>query len=150
MMEWTKLITVILAPQAVGVIGSIFTRQGLSWYARLAKPDFTPPSWLFAPVWTALYLLMGVAAYLVWTTNPQIMWIFWLQLALNLLWTILFFRLRSPSVGFASIIMLWAAIIATMLVFFRVSTIAGVFFIPYVLWVSFAALLNYEIWRMNI
>jgi tryptophan-rich sensory protein len=142
--------------EAVGFVGGLVTRPALpGWYAGLRKPSFNPPNWLFAPVWTALFAGMGVALYLVLTSplsglaRGWTLGLFAVQLALNALWSILFFGLRSPGLAMVEILALWAAVLATTLAFFRVSTVAGGLFVPYLLWVSFAAALNFELWRLN-
>ena len=124
------------------------------WYAGLTKPWWTPPDWLFGPVWTVLYAMMGVAAWLVWrrygfagAALPLAFFI--VQLALNAAWTWLFFGLRRPDVAFAEIIVLWLAILVTLISFWRLERPAGILLVPYLAWVSFAALLNYTLWQLN-
>ena len=140
---------------AAAAVGSAFTVPAIGvWYARLAKPAWTPPNWLFGPVWTALYLSMAVAAWLVWRraglSGARLpLSIFGLQLALNALWSILFFGLQRPALAFAEIVLLWASILATILSFYRVVPAAGLMLIPYLLWVSYAAALNFSIWKLN-
>ncbi|MEM3586842.1 MAG: TspO/MBR family protein [Candidatus Jordarchaeaceae archaeon] len=126
-----------------------------SWYQFLVKPLFSPPNWLFAPVWTILFLLMGIAAYIVWSEGWEkrdvkiALSVYGVQLVLNLLWSVLFFGLRSPFYGFLEITVLWMVIILNILVFYRVSRKAAYLLIPYIIWVSFAAILNYSIWQLN-
>lgn len=153
----SRLVVAIFVCQMAGVVGSVFTRPSISsWYATLRKPAFTPPNWLFAPVWTILFLLMGISAYLIWReglANRQVriaLSIFGIQLVLNMLWSFLFFKLRSPSCAFMEIIILWSAILLTILFFFRISKIASFLLLPYVFWVSFAAILNFYIFRLNL
>jgi benzodiazapine receptor len=153
----SKLIASIIICQLAGVIGSLFTTPAIpSWYATLKKPSFTPPNWIFSPVWIALFVLMGIAAFLVWNkglTDQKVkiaLSIFGVQLILNVLWSVMFFGLRSPLVGLIEIAVLWVAILLTILYFFKVSNTAGILLIPYILWVSFAAVLNFSIWRLNI
>ena len=122
------------------------------WYANLSKPSRTPPNWLFGPVWTILYIAMAIAAWLVWrkaglTAVP--MQLFLLQLLLNVAWSAVFFRLRSPGPAFVEIVMLWLAILATMIEFWRAVPLAGLLLLPYLIWVSYATALNYSIWRLN-
>ena len=149
------LIGFLAACFGAALVGSAFTAPSIpEWYESLAKPFFTPPSWLFGPVWTALYLAMAFAGWLVWRggSTSQIalpLALFGGQLALNALWSVLFFGLRSPGVALAEILVLWAAILATLLLFQRISQIAGWLLAPYLAWVTFAALLNFEIWRLN-
>lgn len=122
------------------------------WYAGLSKPRWTPPNWLFGPVWTILFIAMAIAAWLAWrkvdlTTAP--MQLFLLQLLLNVTWSALFFRLRSPGLAFAEIVMLWFAILATSIEFWKVVPAASWLLLPYLIWVSYAAALNFSIWRLN-
>ncbi|MBM3173792.1 MAG: tryptophan-rich sensory protein [Chloroflexi bacterium] len=151
-----KLFTSILVCLAAGLIGSIFTRTAIpTWYAALTKPSFTPPNWLFAPVWAILYILMGLAAYLVWRKGWEYREVrvglitFLVQLALNTLWSIVFFGLKSPLGGAIVIVGLWVVLLFTILRFFKVSAAAGWLLVPYILWVSFAAALNISVWILN-
>jgi len=153
----SKLITSIIICQLAGVLGSIFTRPAIpTWYATLKKPSFTPPDGVFSPVWITLFVLMGIAAFLVWNKGLSdqrvkiALSIFVVQLILNFLWSVMFFGLRSPLVGLIEIVVLWIAILLSILYFLKVSNIAGILLIPYILWVSFAAVLNFSIWRLNI
>jgi translocator protein len=125
-----------------------------AWYQALEKPPWTPPGWLFGPVWTILYAMMGVAAWLVWRERgfsgaPAALGLFLLQLVLNAAWSWLFFGLRRPDLAALEILILWAAIAATIVAFWRVRPLAGWLLVPYLLWVSFAAALNVAIWRLN-
>ena len=125
-----------------------------AWYQQLAKPGFTPPDWVFGPVWTILYLMMAVAAWLVWRERGfggarLALSLFALQLVLNGLWSYIFFGLKQPDLAFGEIVLLWLAISATLLAFRRLVPVAGLLLAPYWLWVSFAAVLNYALWRMN-
>jgi len=121
------------------------------WYATLAKPEWNPPAWIFGPVWTLLYMLMAVAAWLVWKRNgwQRPLWLYLVQLALNAAWTPVFFGANQIGWAFVEIIALWAAILVTMLAFLRVSKAAGWMLVPYLAWVSFAAFLNFSLWRLN-
>ncbi len=152
------LALLLLVVSAVGAGGAYFTASSVgSWYAELHKPAYTPPSWLFAPVWTLLYLFMAVAMWLVWRqeeaqevaqmTPPQMMWV--AQLVLNLGWSVIFFGLREPGLALVEIILLWSAVLATTFVFFQVSRPAGLLMAPYLLWLTFAAVLNFGIWYGN-
>jgi tryptophan-rich sensory protein len=137
---------------SAGLIGSRFMPG--EWYAGLAKPSWNPPNVVFGPVWTVLYLAMGVAAWLVWKRAgfqgaPWALGLFGVQLALNALWSFLFFGLQAPFVAFVEIVVLWLAILATTVAFWRVSTAAGVLLLPYLAWVAFAAALNLTLWRLN-
>jgi benzodiazapine receptor len=141
---------------AAGGIGSLATTKAIpTWYQGLKKPAFNPPNWLFGPAWTVLYLLMAVAAFLIWKQGlnaPGIklaLLVFLVQLALNALWSILFFGLRSPLAGFVDIVVLWLAILATIILFFRVLPAAGILLLPYIGWVTFAAVLNAAVLRLN-
>jgi translocator protein len=125
-----------------------------AWYQALEKPAWTPPSWLFGPVWTVLYAMMGVAAWMVWRERgfsgaPTALGLFLLQLVLNAAWSWLFFGLQRPDLAAAEILILWAAIAATIVASWRVRPLAGWLLVPYLLWVSFAAALNVAIWRLN-
>ena len=157
LIEILKLAVSILICQLAGFIGSIFTRSSIpNWYASLAKPSFNPPNWLFAPVWTTLYTLMGIAAFLVWRRgidNRPIriaLVIFIIHLIFNTLWSVAFFGFRSPLAGLIVISILWIAILLTILNLFRVSIAAGLLLIPYILWVSFAAVLNTFLLILNL
>jgi translocator protein len=124
------------------------------WYASLRKPSWNPPGWVFGPVWTALYAMMAVAAWLVWrrggwSAQRRPLIFFLVQLALNALWTPLFFGLQRPGLAFAEIVLLWLAIAATLTVFRPVSRAAAWLLAPYLAWVSFAAVLNFTLWRLN-
>lgn len=151
-----KLLTSLVVPQLAGAIGSLFTRDAISaWYIHLARPAFAPPNWVFAPVWTTLYVLMGIAAYLVWRESGKVkgvviaLSLFALQLLLNTLWSVIFFGLRNPGAALIEIVVLWLAIAATMFTFYRVSKTAMWLLVPYLLWVSFAAYLTYAFWALN-
>jgi tryptophan-rich sensory protein len=151
-----RLLASVMVCQLAGVIGSIFTASSLEgWYFLLEKPTFNPPSWVFFPVWTILYTLMGISLYLVWKQGIKErevktgVFLFGLQLGLNILWSLLFFGLKSPYYAFLEILILWAAILLTIIQFWKISKSASLLLIPYILWVSFAALLNYQIWVLN-
>jgi translocator protein len=138
-----------------GIVGAAATAVSVSgWYQTLNKPAWTPPDWVFGPVWSTLYFLMALAAWLVWrrtgwSTGRAALALFAAQLALNAIWSTLFFNLHSPGIAFVDIILLWVAIGATVWSFGRISALAGCLFVPYLLWVSFAAVLNWAIWTMN-
>ena len=143
------------APLAVGGIGGIATLSALgSWYRTLRKPAWNPPDAVFGPVWTTLYVLMGVALALSRRAadtgeRRRVESVFALQLALNLAWSFAFFSARSPAAGVAVILVLWASIVATIAEFGRVSRTAALLLAPYLAWVTFATILNVEIWRLN-
>ena len=152
----SRLVVAIFVCQMAGVVGSAFTRPSISsWYAALRKPTFTPPNWLFGPVWISLFLLMGISAYLIWSKGIQnreviiALSIFGIQLVLNILWSFFFFKLQSPFYAFIEILMLWLAILLTIIYFFKISRTASFLLFPYIFWVSFAAILNFYIWRLN-
>jgi tryptophan-rich sensory protein len=168
-----KLVIAIVVSEFAGVIGSFFTFSSLpSWYAGLVKPILSPPGWLFGPVWAVLYALMGVAAFLIWSscappsrkvTDGQgkvldgqkvgdikaALILFGVQLALNTFWSIIFFGLHNPGAAFVEIVFLWLAILATIITFARISKPAAWLLAPYIFWVSFAGYLNYSIWQIN-
>ena len=156
LINFLKLVLCIAIAQAAGLIGSLFTMPAIgSWYSTLTRPEFAPPNWIFGPVWTTLYLLMGIAAFLVWQKGLDkkevkiALAIFGVQLILNTLWSIIFFGLQSPGWAFVEIVILWVAIAATIVSFAKVSKIAAWLLAPYILWVSFAAYLNFMIFWLN-
>lgn len=151
-----KLIIAIVVSELAGVIGSIFTIPAIpNWYATLNKPTLNPPAWVFGPVWTTLYALMGIAAFLIWQKGWErkevklALGTFCLQLFLNASWSIVFFGLQSPGLALLNILALWLAIVWTIIVFYRISLPAAYLLLPYILWTSFAAYLNYAIWILN-
>ena len=151
-----KFIVAIGVCQLAGFVGSLFTTPSIpTWYAALRKPSFNPPNWIFGPVWTSLFVLMGIAAFIVWNKGldkkgvKAALLLFIIQLVLNMLWSYLFFTLHSPLYAFVEIIILWLAILLTMVKFFPISRAAGYLLLPYILWVSFAAVLNFTIFRLN-
>ena len=158
--RWPRLLGLIGLCAGAGALGAVFTNQGVTeWYPTLKKPSFTPPSSVFGPVWTTLYLLMGIAAYLVAQeadTHPRYQEIaqrartlFALQLGLNVGWSFLFFTLRLPFVALVELIALWIAIALTIQTFARISRVAALLLVPYLLWTTFAAALNGTIWWLN-
>jgi translocator protein len=149
------LITIIISELA-GIVGAIFTTPSIpSWYSTLTKPALTPPAWVFGPVWTILFALMGIAAFLVWRNGwnkkevKVALAIFIFQLILNTFWSIIFFGSHDPATAFIEIIALWLAIIVTIIEFHRVSKWAAYLLLPYIIWVSFAAYLNFSIWQFS-
>ncbi len=125
------------------------------WYAALQKPSWNPPAWVFGPAWTVLYISMAVAAWLVWReggwkAQGRALGLFLVQWVLNALWTPLFFGLHRPGLAFAEIVILWLAIAATLAAFWRINKVAGALLVPYLAWVTFAAALNFAIWRLNV
>jgi tryptophan-rich sensory protein len=151
---WALLAFVVVC-LAVGFGGSYSTAESIpTWYAQLNKPAWNPPNWLFGPVWTVLYIMMGVAAWLVWREHgfpgaSTALTLFGVQLLLNFAWTPLFFGLHWMGIAFAEIILLWLAILATILAFRKLNVVAAWLMVPYLLWVSFAAALNFTLWQMN-
>ena len=154
--EIPKLIVSILIPLLIGFIGSIATISEIpTWYSTLSKPSWSPPNWLFGPVWTTLYILMGIALFLVWregldrTDVRFALLIFALQLILNLLWSIVFFTYHALFGSFILIMLLWIAILANIFAFYIISRPAGLLLVPYILWVSIASYLNYSVYLLN-
>ena len=144
----------IVVSLAVGGIGGLVTASSVTtWYTGLIKPPFNPPNAVFGPVWTTLYVLMALAAWRVWRTGPIArrpgLILYAVQLALNLAWSLFFFGLRQPAIALAEIALLFAAVVATGVAFWRTDRAAGVMMIPYAAWVAFASVLNFEIWRLN-
>ncbi|WP_437396559.1 TspO/MBR family protein [Flagellimonas lutimaris] len=146
----------VLVCLAIGFLSSIATQSSVNdWYITLNKPSFTPPNYLFAPVWTALYIMMGVAAGIVWSKGYHHIWVktalyhFVIQLLLNALWSIVFFGLKNPLAGMVVILALLTMIILTIKWFKVISKPAALLLVPYVLWVAFASALNYKIWELN-
>lgn len=154
--EIAQAVVAIIICEAAGIIGSIFTTPAIpTWYAGLTKGPLNPPSWVFAPVWTTLFALMGIAVYLVWKkgmTRPEVrsaVIVFGVQLVLNVMWSILFFGLQSPGLALVEIAIFWLAIALTIWKFAKVSPTAAWLMTPYIAWVSFASYLNYTIWILN-
>lgn len=139
---------------AAAAIGGVASANAGEFYQALARPAWAPPAWLFGPVWSVLYLLMGTAAWLVWREQGfrgagMALWLFLIQLAVNALWTWLFFVWHQGALAFVEIIILWALILATLVAFWRVRPLAGILLLPYLAWVTFAAALTYATWRLN-
>jgi len=151
---WLVLILFFAVCLGVGGIASFFTARSVrDWYPQLRKPAGTPPGWLFGPVWTTLYALMAISAWLVWREYrrgalPALL-IFFAQLAMNVAWPGIFFGSRMPGVAFAEIVLLWLAIAFNMLIFYLLLPVAAYLLLPYWLWVAYAAYLNFGIWRLN-
>jgi len=139
---------------AASAIGAVASTQAKSFYSQLVQPPLAPPPWLFGPVWTVLYALMAIAAWLVWRSggfraNRVALSLFLVQLALNVLWSWFFFAWHRGALAFADIVLLWVLIVATLISFWCVRPLAGILLIPYLLWVSFASFLNYSVWQLN-
>lgn len=153
----TRIVLLVIICLAVGYFSGAVTREAITdWYPTLIKPSFNPPNWIFAPVWSMLYVMMGVAAGLVWDRMQQesevvkkALLFFVIQLGLNALWSYLFFGLHNPMLAGLEIIVLWLMIYETYVQFAKINKIAGYLFIPYLAWVSFAAVLNASIWWLN-
>ncbi|HLT99427.1 MAG TPA: TspO/MBR family protein [Burkholderiaceae bacterium] len=148
------LLAWLLATFVAAAIGGAASIQAGEFYRQLIRPEWAPPPSVFGPVWTTLYALMGVAAWLVWREqgyreSRNALNLFLVQLALNALWSWLFFGWHLGGLAFAEVILLWASILATLICFWRVKPLAGVLLIPYLAWVSFATVLNYSIWQLN-
>jgi tryptophan-rich sensory protein len=164
MKSWSlvKLTSAIIICLVAGAVGSAFTADAIPvWYAALNKPSWTPPNWTFAPIWTTLYILMGISLYLIFEKRAKIRGaavkrynkavnIFWIQLGLNALWSILFFGLRSPLLGLLGIAALWIAILFTIISFRKISKKAAYLLLPYIVWVTIAAMLNLAVVLMNL
>ena len=156
-MDILKVIASIILCQLAGWIGSLATLPSIPiWYESLKKPFFNPPNWLFGPVWTGLYTLMGISLFLVWQRRegkPQAkmaLTFFFIQLILNTLWSLTFFGLQSPPLGLVDIVLLWIAIFLTIQKFYGISRTAAFLLLPYILWVSFAVVLNVSLWILNV
>lgn len=150
------LIGWILVCEMVGILGSTVTISAIpAWYETLIKPSFAPPNWVFGPVWTLLYALMGIGAYLVsrrGMKKPAVRWalaLFVGQLFLNFIWSFIFFGARNIPFAFVDIAALWVVLIFTLVAFERVDKIAALLLVPYLFWVSFAMILNYSLWMLN-
>ncbi len=150
-----RFIICLAIPLLVGSLSGYLTVSAITgWYADLIKPSFNPPNYLFAPVWTSLYLLMGVSLYMVWHTEPsktrtRAVLVFYIQLFLNFWWSIFFFRFERPDIALVEIALLWVSILYMIITFHKIKPIAAYLQIPYLLWVSFAAILNQAIWWLN-
>lgn len=156
MHKTVKFFVSIVVCELVGLISTPFTVSSIkTWYVYLNKPTFSPPNWIFGPVWTTLYFFMGVSFYLIWlqdSKNKKIrsaMLLFVVQLVFNFLWSIIFFGFHNPLIAFIDIILLWIMILLTIIKFHKLSKQAAYLLVPYILWVSFAALLNLSIVLLN-
>lgn len=153
----TRIISVVLTCLAIGYLSGNVTQSSITtWYPTLVKPSFNPPNWIFAPVWSLLFTMMGVAAGLVWNhiesekeVVKKALIFFIIQLALNALWSYLFFGLQNPLLAGIEIILLWLMIYETYLKFSKINKISGYLMLPYLAWVSFAMILNWSIWWLN-
>ena len=156
MKNWIKLVISIAVPVAVGGVAGLFTRPEIDgWYQTLQKPSWQPPNWVFGPVWTTLYIMMGIALYLVWKSNAEAtlkrtaitLWI--VQLVFNFFWSFIFFRQHQLDWALGEIIVLWFFILLTIFSFARISKLAAWLLVPYISWVSFASILTYTIYELN-
>jgi benzodiazapine receptor len=151
-----KLLIAVIVCQAAGIIGSIFTAGAVTgWFASLNQPPFTPPDCMYAPIWITMYLLMAIAAFLIWWRGLHIkpvriaMILFLVQLVLNVLWAVVLFGLQSILFGLITVVALWIMVLFTIIQFYRISNAAGSLMIPYILWVTFAVILNGALYLLN-
>ncbi|RYY86711.1 MAG: tryptophan-rich sensory protein [Chitinophagaceae bacterium] len=151
-----KLFISLLIPQVVGGTAGLFTITEVgSWYQGINRPTWNPPGWLFGPVWTTLYVLMGIALYLVWkgqersAQKTRAIWLWGMQMLANFCWSFIFFNQHRIGLAFAEIVLLWLLILLTIFAFARISKTAAWLLVPYISWVTFAGILNYTIWVMN-
>lgn len=154
MNKWLALGISLVVTAAAAAIGSLASRNAAAVYGALQTPSWAPPSWLFGPVWTTLYVLMAIAAWLVWRETGwergrRAFLLYGVQLVANALWSWLFFHWQLRGTAFVELLVLWLCIIATLVAFWRIRAVAGALLAPYLLWVSFAGVLNYTIWQMN-
>ncbi|MFX0068901.1 MAG: TspO/MBR family protein [Promethearchaeota archaeon] len=154
--DWIKAPVSIISSLLIGFAGNIFNFESLeTWYPTLIKPGWTPPNWIFAPVWSTLFILMGISTFLVWREGFDkravkiALGVYVIQFALNLMWSWAFFGLQSPLFGFIVIVVLWIAIFANIVVYARVSKLAAAILIPYIVWVTIASLLNFSVYVLN-
>jgi len=150
-----KFVISITLPFLAAFVGSYFTTPSIAtWYAYLNKPTFSPPNWIFAPVWTLLYILMGISFYIIWGASSKknkggAMGVYIAQLVLNSMWSIVFFGLHNLGLALVVIAILWVLILLTIIRFYKFNKIAGIILIPYILWVSFASFLNLTVFLLN-
>jgi len=157
MNKYTKIAILVVTCLAIGYVSGMVTQSSIkTWYPTIIKPAFNPPNWLFAPVWTILFIFMGIAGGLVWSQIDQkreevtkALIFFAIQLIFNALWSILFFGLKNPMLALIEIVLLWLVIYETFVKFNKIDKIAGYLLIPYLIWVGFAAFLNLNIWWLN-
>lgn len=154
--NFQKLFASIILCEGVAVIGSLITLPAINtWYQTITKPSFNPPNWIFGPVWTTLFLLMGISLYLIWVKGiknkvaRKAVWLFLIQLLLNFLWSLFFFGFHSPLLALIDIVLLWIIILLTIIEFNKISRPASLLLVPYILWVSFAFILNLFIVLLN-
>lgn len=162
-MNYKRLSISLILPQLAGIIGSFFTISAIPlWYTTLNKPSFSPPNWVFGPAWILLYILMGISVYLVWNKYSQTpnenskkkylrtsLQFFWIHLFFNAIWSLIFFGLQNPALAFINIMIIWLMIIILIKRFWKINKWSSYLLIPYLLWVSFASVLNLSIWFLN-
>lgn len=155
-MNYKRLGISLILPQLAGVFGSLFTASAVTtWYIGLDKPIFNPPNWIFGPVWVVLYLLMGISVYLVWQKIEtkerarDAFFLFWVHLFINAIWSMVFFGLQDIALALVVIMIIWMLILILIQQFFLVDKRASLLLIPYLLWVTFATVLNFSLWRLN-
>lgn len=156
-MNYKRLFISLLLPQLSGLLGTFFTREAIpTWYATLEKPFFSPPNWIFGPVWFCLYLMMGIAIYLIWQKADKnkkaqsAAILFWIHLAFNALWSIIFFGLKNPGLALINIVIIWAMILVLIFKFWKIDRRSSYLLMPYLAWVSFATAVNAGIWWLNL
>lgn len=155
-MNYKRLGFSLIITQLAGIVGSFFTSPAIpGWFATLEKPFFNPPNWLFGPVWFLLYAMMGVSIYLIWEEvgknkyTKKAMTLFWIHLFFNATWSIIFFGMQNLLLALVNIVIIWVFIIVLIKEFYSINRVSSYLLIPYLLWVSFATLLNYSIWQLN-
>lgn len=150
--QWKNLITCLVIPLAVGSLSALLTQNSMAAFNTINKPALTPPGWLFPVVWTILYILMGIASYLVLTSekpNETALTVYGIQLIFNFFWSIIFFNLELYLFAFIWLVVLWLLILKTTILFYQISKLAGILMLPYLLWVTFAGYLNFSIYLLN-
>lgn len=150
--DWKKIILAIIICQFAGIVGSIFTAPSVAtWYTTLSKPFFSPPNWVFGPVWITLYILMGISLYLIWQKKKNMLAVntFYLQLILNAIWSFIFFGMRNPALALFEIVILLFVLFATIVRFYSFDKNAAYLLYPYFAWVLFASLLNFNLMLLN-
>jgi translocator protein len=150
---WIGLVVFLVLCFGVNGLGGLITYPNIAvWYKNLSKPDWTPPNWVFAPVWNLIFLLTAISAWLVWRRRGVAgawVWTFLAQLGFNLLWSVVFFGLRRPDQALIVILLLWVSVAAMVVIFWRVRPVAGLMILPYLAWVTYATPLNFALWQMN-
>ena len=153
--DFKSLLICLAIPLSAGATAGFATATSIdSWYARLNKPSFNPPNYLFGPVWTILYILMGISLYIIWKApknkfRNHALWVFGIQLILNFSWSFIFFKYKEINLALIEIIFVWLSVLTMIIVFWKVKKNASYLQLPYLLWVSFATILNFAIWKLN-